>query len=225
MRRERTDWERLSDNAVLLHLWAASQELSGGEEAGDRLKLMKLAFLAAYPLFRENIKALNLCFYRYKKGPYSVQVSHTWGDLGESRLLGEDEVFFVTEEGMKFSECFRKEVLELEENERVLQVLSDVADRFAAVGTDEIMKDVYEMRCYTLDSPTTRQKVRSVPHYTDFTDLLEEDKAAETLYVPPGWQVTLELTFHPEALRNLQRGIEDTYEERVYGWDALGSEV
>jgi hypothetical protein len=60
MRRERYDSERLSDNAVLLALWARVQESNGAETVGDRLKLMKLAFLAAYRLYQDRVKALNL---------------------------------------------------------------------------------------------------------------------------------------------------------------------
>jgi hypothetical protein len=59
----------------------------------------------------------------------------------------------------------------------------------------------------------------------NFTRLLEEEEAEASLYVPTGWQITLELTFHPDALRNLQRGIEDTHAGRVFGWEALGTDV
>ena len=62
MRRERTDSERLTDNAVLLSLWALAQTHLGGDAVGDRLKLMKLAFLTVYPLYWDKIKALNLGF-------------------------------------------------------------------------------------------------------------------------------------------------------------------
>jgi hypothetical protein len=65
-------------------------------------------------------------------------------------------------------------------------------------------------------------------HY-DFEQLsdnaLGEGEAEESAVIPPGWQITLELTFHPDALRNLQRGIEDTYAGRVYGLEALGTDV
>jgi hypothetical protein len=80
------------------------------------------------------------------------------------------------------------------------------------------------MRCYTLDSPGARHKVDAVKIGREFTGLMEEDEAGQGLVIPPGWLVTLELTFDPYALRNLQRGIEDTFAGRVYGWEALSSD-
>src|SRR5690348_7974218 len=78
MRRERSDIERVADNAVLLSAWALAQQKAGTEALGDRLKLMKLAFLTAYPLYWDRIKALNLRFYRYTYGPYTEQVTDNW---------------------------------------------------------------------------------------------------------------------------------------------------
>lgn len=87
------------------------------------------------------------------------------------------------------------------------------------------MNNVYDLRCYTLASPGRKQRVQAVRMGTDFTRLLEEEEAEQTLYVPPGWEMTLELTFHPDALRNLQRGVEDTQAGRVYGWEAQSTDV
>ena len=225
MRRERTDHERLSDNAVLLYLWARAQDQSSSEAVGDRLKLMKLAFLAAYPLFRGRVKALNLRFFRHTWGPYSVEVDNTWEDLKRCGLLLEEEVFSLTDDGRKLSSAFAIEVLARPENAGVLQSLDSVAAEHAPLDTAALLKRVYDMRCYTLGSQTTKQKVSAVPQGTEFTAILEEDQADQVLIVPPGWQITLELAFHPDALSNLQRGIEDTHEGRVHGWEALETDV
>jgi uncharacterized protein YwgA len=225
MRRERVDSERLSDNAILLYLWARAQDGSSCEGIGDRLKLMKLAFLVAYPLFRDKVKALNLRFFRHTWGPYSVEVDNTWEDLKNCGLLSEEEVFAVTDDGQKLSSAFAAEVLVLPENAGILQALDSVIGENAALDTPALLKKVYDMRCYTLGSRTTRQKVSAVPRGTEFTAILEEDQADHILVVPPGWQITLELAFHADGLRNLQRGIEDSHEGRVYGWEALGADV
>src|SRR5437763_296743 len=107
MRHERTEDERLADNALLLTLWAEAQKRGPRETAGDRLKLMKLAFLAAYPLHLDGVKALNLAFYRYTHGPMASQVYDVWDDLIASRLLLEEEEFTVTAEGLRLAERFR----------------------------------------------------------------------------------------------------------------------
>jgi hypothetical protein len=225
MRRERTDFERLTDNALLLTLYARAQETAQSEAAGDRLKLMKLAFLSAYDLFRDNIKAFNLRFYRFKRGPYTGQVADSWADLTRSRLLVEDELFTVTEEGFRFAESFAAEVLSLEANRPVREVIDRISTEYAPLDTPALLQRVYDMRCYTLDSPGRKRTVQSVPLHQEFTTILEEDEADGALHIPPGWQVTLELTFHPDALRNLQRGVEGAQEGRLYGLEALGSDV
>src|SRR5690349_20349629 len=132
MRRERTDYERLTDNAVLLSLWARAQQRSGKEAAGDRLKLMKLAYLAAYPLFRDRIKALNLRFFRWKWGPMADQVYDTWADLSARSLLVDDELIVVTEEGMRLADAFTREVLGLKQNAHVMRTLDTVVEQYAA---------------------------------------------------------------------------------------------
>ncbi len=225
MRWERSDYERMTDNAVLLALWARAQKRSGAEAVGDRLKLMKLAFLAAYPLYWDRIKVLNLRFFRYSWGPYTGQVSDNWADLSARGLLVEDELFTVTEEGMRLADSFSAEVLALEENKSIRYTLDAVVEEFGGMDTATLLRRVYDMRCYTLESPGHKHKVEAVRMGQAFTGILEEEEAAQTLFIPPGWQITLELTFDPDALRNLQRGIEDTYAGRVYGWEALGADL
>ncbi len=225
MRRERTDYERLSDNAVLLSLWSMAQERNGHEAVGDRLKMMKLAFLAAYPLYWDRVKALNLRFYRYTWGPYTEQVSDSWDDLRARHLLGEEELFYVTEEGERLATSFSHEVLGLERNKHIRYKIEDVVEKYGALATQSLLDEVYGMYCYTLGSPGKKHQVKAVQPRQEFTGLLEPGEAGQSLYIPPGWQVTLELAFDPDALHNLQRGVEDTCSGRVYGWDALGTDV
>ena len=118
-----------------------------------------------------------------------------------------------------------REVLDLEENRPIRNAMAYAVDRYAALDTAALLRKVYDMRCYTLDSPGAKHKVEAVRMGSAFTRILEEDEAHQELAVPPGWRVTLDLTFDPDALRNLQRGIEDTYAGRVYGWEALGTDV
>jgi hypothetical protein len=225
MRYERTDYERLTDNALLLSLWAKTQERAGGTAAGDRLKLMKLAFLAAYPLFWDRTKGLNLHFYRWKWGPMANQVYDTWTDLVSMGLLLEEEEFVVSEEGIRFANDFSGEVLHLSENARILHVFEQVVRDYAELDRPQILERVYDLHCYTIDSPGRKHQVRAIAQGKDFTRLLEEHEAEDRLYVPPGWMLTLELTFHPDALRNLQRGVEDCHAGRVEPWESSPANV
>jgi hypothetical protein len=225
MRRERTDSERLSDDAVLLALWSMAQQRGGNEAVGDRLKMMKLAFLTAYSLYWDRVKALNLRFYRYTRGPFSQQVSSSWDDLCRRQLLAEDELFSVTEEGQRLADGFTREVLGLEENKHIRYKIESVAEEYGAMETQPLLDRVYAMQCYTVGSPGKRHLVKAVAQYQEFTDILEPGEEQDALVVPPGWQITLELAFDPDALRNLQRGIDDATSGRLYGWDALGTHV
>jgi hypothetical protein len=225
MRHERTDFERLADNAVLLSLWAQAQQRAGGEFAGDRIKLMKLAFVAAYPLFWDRVKALNLRFYRWYKGPMANQVYDTWGQLAERGFLIDEEVCIVTEEGLRLAESFTEEVLKLEQNAEIFRTVHSVVEEYAPLETPDILERVYNQRWYTLTSPGRKQPIRSIPHGREFTGILEEDEADSILVMPPGWQMTLDLAFHPDALRNLQRGIEDFQAGRVLSHAEMWGDV
>ena len=80
------------------------------------------------------------------------------------------------------------------------------------------------MRCYALGM-SGRHQIKAIPKGKDWTEILDDEEAESSLMVPPGWQVTLELALSRDALRNLQRGIEDTHEGRVYGWEAMWTNV
>lgn len=225
MRYERTESERLSDNAVLLALWSQAQTVSGEEAVGDKLKLMKLAFLAAYPLYLDKVKALNLRFYRWKRGPMADQVYDSLGQLTERGLLLDEELYVVSDEGKRLADSFRDEVLGRPENESILREIDSIATTYGALPTAEILNRVYGMHCYNIESPGRKRLVKSTEQGTEFTAILGEEEADTALWIPPGWQITLELTFHPVALRNLRRGIEDIHSGRLYGWEALGTDV
>jgi uncharacterized protein YwgA len=186
---------------------------------------MKLAFLAAYQLYWDKVKALNLRFYRYTWGPYTQQVTDSLADLSRSGMLLETEYATVTGEGMRLATSFGNEVLSLKANKHINDVLGIVVDENAKLSTDQLLSKVYAMRCYTVESPAKKHEVKRVAQFQEFTGILAEDEASGALFIPPGWQITLELAFDPDALRNLQRGIEDTHAGRLHGWEALGRDV
>ena len=225
MGRERTNQERLSDNAILLTLCWKSQKHTGADCVGDRLKVMKLAFIATYKLYWDEVKAINLGFHRYTYGPYTEQINDNRADLANFGLLVDSELISVTEEGARFAECFEKEVLRLDENKSVLNVLNQVVEEYSSLTTAEVLSKVYKMWCFTLDSPGRKHEVEKTPIGKEYTRVLEEKETKETLYIPKGWQTTLELSFAPHALRNLQKSIDDTFSGQLHGWEAFNSNV
>lgn len=95
---ERTADERRTDAAVLLALWGKSA-LRPREDAGDKLRQMKLAYLAAHALEADQVRALNLSFYRWTWGPMSNQVYAAWDTLIDSGLMDSEEHLVLTRRG------------------------------------------------------------------------------------------------------------------------------
>jgi hypothetical protein len=223
VRYDRTDSERLTDNAVLLHLWAGAQ-IMANSDAGDRLKLTKLAYLAADRLYWSGVKALHLPFFRYTYGPFSRGLYTHWDDLTGSGHMVEEERFRVTERGRLLAESFASEVLDDPANAAVKSALSNIIAEFGVLETGALLDTVYAMhvRCTGLPGLS---RVRDIPMNTDMLGILDEAEANAVLRVGPGWEATLELAFHPDALANLQAGIADTHAGRAYGWDALVAPV
>jgi uncharacterized protein YwgA len=224
MRDVPNELERLTDKAILLSLWAKTQEHSGDNAAGDRLKLTKLAFLLEYPLFRQSIKALNMKFFRYTYGPYSEQLCAIWEELGTSGLMTEIELFTVTERGKQLANSFIDEVLTAPENKAIFDHFNHVVATYADLDTRDILDRVYDMSCFAIGSPS-EVPLRKMPQFQDLTEVLDDAEAFARLHVSPGWLKTLELEFHPHAFENLQQGIEDARHGRITTIDELWAEI
>lgn len=227
MRRERTEYERMVDNVLLLSLWARAQECSPGREfIGGRLKLMKLAFLVAYDLYWKKIKGLNTRFFRYTYGPYSKMVSDSWDELLKREYLSEEEVFATTDKGRLFADAFTKEVLALPENQQIASVIDAVIRKYAAFDTDELLRVVYNMPSKTVGGSVPASTIEMTPFRCDFTDILEEEDSEVILQVPSGWETSLSLTFDDEARQSMGQSIRDIREGRIFsGWEALTADV
>jgi hypothetical protein len=222
---ERTDEERLIDDALLLCLWARAQERAKSDSVGDRLKLMKLAFLPAYQFFRERTRALSLKFFRYTHGPYSKEVSEVWDDLEASDLMVEVELFTVTASGRTLADDFYREVLALPENEPIRAVFDEVVNGYATFETSALLAAIYRLPCYTLQHPDMARPIGKIRRREDFTRPLRTDEAERTLSVPLEWRSTLELVFHPEAQSNLRRGVKDARSGRLLTSEGMWGRV
>jgi hypothetical protein len=219
--------EQLLNDVLLLSLWAEAQKAMGSdtETVGDRFKLMKLAFFAAYDLYTTKVKALSLTFFRWRRGPMSKEIYAAWEHLTELGFMAEDEEFGVTERGMELAAGFSDEVLALEPNEPICSAFRLTAESWGPLTTDEIKARIYDVYCLTTQS-TRRRPIRSIAMGERFTEPLDESQADTLIVVPPAWQETLELALNKRASVDLRAGIEDMYRGRVCsGWNPFAAAV
>src|SRR3972149_9168332 len=111
MREERTHEEILADEALILALYHLTQVEARTPEVGDRLKAMKLVFLANHSMLQRRAKGLNCTFYRWNYGPLSNEVYGAWTRLIQAGLLQEEERISVTPRGSDLAGAFIREVV------------------------------------------------------------------------------------------------------------------
>ena len=192
MRLERTPFEELVDGLLTLALF----HLAAPEgPVGTRLKAAKLTFIPSLAMFQDRVRAFNFSFYRYTWGPFSKQLYETWEDLQWAGLLilepGGSGKIFLTPEGHEIAQDFIDEVLSMGENQSVLEVLSDVAQRHGRANTTTLLKRVYDIDVTPIGIPE-RMRIGAAPMGVYFTIPVEERLARKTLQVPHQWLVKLD---------------------------------
>lgn len=180
MRTVRNNRERLTDalfSLVLLDLCASESGV-----IGDRLKVTKIIFLATFELLNRQIKGLNYSFYRYAHGPFTTELYETWGELCWMGYLdvptGAKSEITVTDSGHIAASRYLQR-LEALDNAPIINVFKQVCDSYASLGTNELLKHVYEM----LVTPVgwhQRLQIKEVPSGTYLTCVLDSNEAAKT---------------------------------------------
>lgn len=215
-RTRRTTDEVQGDNILALCMLYLSRE--HGRE-GDKLKAMKMLFLAAYDMFRDQTKALNMRFYRYEKGPYSTQAQRAWEALGDAGFLIPPRTAFdqlhLTNEGVQLATEFYEDALSAESNKPVRDCLVGVAQEYGPYPTRRIMDDVYKMRVETVEKPGEPRRIKDIQHGT-FTYLIEPEGAATALDIGEGWLTTLAIEFSPRHRAGMAAAMEDLATGRVH---------
>lgn len=206
--------ERRCDAALLLALWARSVE-APRKDAGDRLWQMKLAFLAALGLSRDEVRALNLNFYRWTWGPLSNQVYEAWDDLEGAGLMRPEERFVVTRRGLELAEAFYAEVVCDERNVIVRETLDRVADEWRGEPrTSDILRHVYATEIAPLEGDVL-VPVSAISRGTELLEPVSADRAKGGLTIEPGWRETLALTLNAAARSTLDAAIADFRDGRI----------
>ncbi len=215
-RTRRTTDEVLGDNILALCMLYLSRE--HGRE-GDKLKAMKMLFLAAYDMFRDQTKALNIRFYRYEKGPYSTEAQGAWEASGDAGFLIRPRTAFdqlhLTNEGVQLAREFYGDALSTGPNKAIRDCLLGVAEEYGDCRTSRIMEDVYEMRVETVEKPGEPRRIRDIQHGT-FTHLIESEDAVTALDIGEGWLTTLAIEFSPRHRAGMAAAMEDLAAGRVH---------
>ena len=213
-RTERTHEERLIDSALLLSMLGRVMQTPDDVWVGDRLKVMKLAFLATYRMFRQQQKGFNFSFFRYTYGPYSKDVSETWDCLQAASFLKEEEEFSLTRQGVDLARAFWDEVLAMEQNAVFADIMKGVASTYGPHSRAEVMTRVYTMKVVPFGEATAIP-VRDIPMMTDLTVTLEPEEAMGEITVGSDWMETLRIALVPGNVQSLRRACDDLKHGRV----------
>lgn len=218
MREERTADEALTDDALILALYALAQNEAAREtrtdSVGDRLKAMKLVFLANSRMFNEGAKGLNCTFYRWQWGPMSNEVYMAWKRLAGAGLLTEEEEFQVTRKGRDLALAFLNDVLDQEENRYFLAIVEQTAKTWGSKTRADILQAVYQMEVTPVGLPVP-VRVVDAPLTLHFTEVLDPSEARIAINVPDAWLETLALLINPNATNSILRAEEQAREGRV----------
>ena len=211
---EDTRLQHWIDAAILLTLWTSAAK-KPWENAGDRLRLMKLAFLATHDLREQRFRALGLKFYRWTWGPLSNEVYSTWEALAASGLMEEEERFIVTEDGAELAELFGREVIGNEPNAHVRQTIDRIAEEWAGrMATKPILDHVYRMKVRPVDGDK-KITVKQASMGTRLTEPVEGSNLAGSFEISNAWIETLGQYFSPSNDAVLLRAERD-FRERHF---------
>lgn len=213
-REHRTPEEKLTDNALLLALMGQVSVTPDCPYVGDRLKVMKLAFLAAHRMFAARDKGLNFTFYRWKFGPVSNHVYEAWEVLTSASLLTEEEEFSLTRRGSTLAQAFWADVLSLPVNAPFANVIGDVAHKFGSWNHDDLMNEVYAMKVKPVRS-TRQLLIRDVPERIHLTEALTSAEAKRELQVEQAWLETLAVALSPGNMQSIEKAVDDFARDRV----------
>ena len=210
---ERTRARSWVEAAILLSLWTRCARRPQ-EDAGDRLRLMKLAFLATHDLQEQRFQALDFTFYRWTWGPLSNEVSDAWEALTASGLMEEGERFLVTDDGLELAGLFEQEVLGDEPNHPVRRTIDRVAEAWAGrMATKPMLDHVHGMAVRPVGGEG-KASVRAAALGTRLTAPLDGLDASGSFSVSNAWIETLAQYFSPSNDAALLRAERDFGEGR-----------
>lgn len=225
MREVRRGDEAIVDKALILVLMNLAARENPDSFVGDRLKCMKLPFLAANQMFEEKAKGFNLTFFRYERGPISKAVYNAWNHLSLLGLLVEDRAGFrVTPDGSALAQAVFKDILSTPANKFFGETIESVALRYGHLSTQRIMQIVYDMEV-SLPFEGTRTRIRDIELGKDIIMILEEKEASLVLEMEPAWMETLAIELSPTNKEGLLKAFADFREGRILSHEEVWRNV
>jgi hypothetical protein len=193
---------------------------------GDRLKCMKLPFLAEYPMFERRMKAFSFTFFKYEYGPMSKNVYEAWGDLQAVGCLQftDNLRLKLTETGHSIAHAFIEEVLSQGKNRAFLDMLQATADEYGRLATPAILSRVYRMEVY-IPELNQRLKIQDAPMGVNFTFALDDDEVEQKMSVDSGWLETLAIELNPRNKHSVTDALADYRLGRVLSHDQVWDPV
>lgn len=225
MREMRTTEEVVTDKALLLVL----MHLAGTENkeafVGDRLKCMKLPFLAANHMFEQKAKGFNLTFFRYEHGPLSKGVYSAWNHLISLGLLIEDRNGLrVTREGNTLAQAIFYDALSSQANRFFAETIENVASRYGHLSTPRIKQIVYDIEV-CLPRSGNRMRIRDVELGEDIILILDRNEVRSALEFDAAWMETLAIELNPTNKEGLCSAFADYREGRILSHEEVWRNV
>jgi hypothetical protein len=225
MREVRRENEAIIDNALMLILMDLVARQNPAAFVGDRLKCMKLPFLAANHMFEQRAKGFNLAFFKYEHGPISKGVYTAWNHLSILGFIVEDRHgFSVTPKGRALAQAIFEEALSSQGNEFFRNTIKDVAEKYGHLATPKILQLVYDTEVL-LPCSGIRKKIRDVDFGEDLIMVLEPNEARSILEVEPSWLETMAIELNPTNVAGLSKALRDYREGRILSHEEVWRNV
>lgn len=225
MREVRRPDEAIIDKALLLVLMDLVTRKNQGDFVGDRIKCMKLPFLASNQMFEKKAKGFNLTFFRDRYGPLSKAVYSAWNHLSMLGLVVEDRYGFkVTSEGSALAQAVLNDLLCTQANNFFKQTIETVALRYGHLSTSRIRQIVYDMEV-SLPRSGIRTKVRDIRPGEDIILILEQEEADLILDIDSAWMETLGIELNPMNKQGLTKAFADYREGRILSHEEVWGNV
>lgn len=208
MREIRTPEECIIDKGLYLALLNLISQENHDDIIGDKLKCMKLGFLASYPLFEKRVKAFNLAYFNYDHGPISKHLYKVWNDLE-----GAEYISFINKNWVRINEhglasAFIEDVLKKNENASIYGQIIATTKNYGGLSTDKIQKLIHEMEVLDLDSGEI-VKINDAPECVDFIRVLDDNEACSIINIDQSWIETLALELNPKNRELIATAVSD----------------
>lgn len=225
MREVRRQDEAIIDKALLLVLMDLVGRRNESHLVGDRIKCMKLPFLATNQMFEKKAKGFNLTFFRDRYGPLSKAVYSAWNHLSMLGLVVEGRYGFrITSEGSALAQAIFNDLLSIQANTFFKQTIETVVLRYGHLSTSRIRQIVYDIEV-SLPRSGVRTKVKDIEIGEDIILILEREEADLMLDIDSAWLETLAIELNPMNRQGLTKAFADYREGRILSHEEVWGNV